>query len=156
MLKSEPLTVVIPARRGSKGIPGKNLYRLGRDTLLERSIKLAARSTYVDRTIVTTDDPEMLELLPDRVAHLPSPRRPVLRLQLGESRPHADVCTLPFEHLDQAGIGVVAIDGEAPARDTAGLSGEVCRNFGFGIEDSGSEAPLQILKRGHRCYGAGP
>ncbi len=62
MLKSEPLTVVIPARSGSKGIPGKNLYRLGRDTLLERSIKLAARSSYVDRTVVTTDDPEMLEL----------------------------------------------------------------------------------------------
>jgi CMP-N,N'-diacetyllegionaminic acid synthase len=62
MLKSQPLTAVIPARRGSKGIPGKNLYRLGRDTLLERSIKLAARSGHVDRIVVTTDDPEMLEL----------------------------------------------------------------------------------------------
>jgi len=62
MLKSQPLTAVIPARSGSKGIPGKNLYRLGRDTLLERSIKLAARSGHVDRIVVTTDDPEMLEL----------------------------------------------------------------------------------------------
>ena len=62
MLKSQPLTAVIPARSGSKGIPGKNLYRLGRDTLLERSIKLAARCAHVDRVVVTTDDPQMLEL----------------------------------------------------------------------------------------------
>jgi CMP-N,N'-diacetyllegionaminic acid synthase len=62
MLKSEPLTAIIPARGGSKGIPGKNLYRIGGDTLLERSIKLATNSPRVDRAVVTTDDPEMLEL----------------------------------------------------------------------------------------------
>jgi CMP-N,N'-diacetyllegionaminic acid synthase len=59
MIRSQPLTAVIPVRGGSKGIPGKNLYRLGRDTLLERTIKLAKNCPYVDRILVTTDNPEM-------------------------------------------------------------------------------------------------
>lgn len=59
MIKNQPLTAVIPVRGGSKGIPKKNLYRLGRDTLLERTIKLAKKCSYIDRVLVTTDHPEM-------------------------------------------------------------------------------------------------
>ncbi len=59
MLRNEPLTAVIPVRGGSKGIPRKNLYKLGRDTLLERAIKLARHATRADRVIVSTDDEEM-------------------------------------------------------------------------------------------------
>lgn len=60
MIRGEPLTVIIPVRGGSKGIPGKNLMRPGGgDTLLERSIKLAQASQYVDRVLVSTDHPEM-------------------------------------------------------------------------------------------------
>ena len=59
MIKGEQLTAVIPVRAGSKGIPGKNLLRFGRDTLLERTIKLAKACSYVDRTLVSTDSLEM-------------------------------------------------------------------------------------------------
>lgn len=59
MLRGQSVTAIIPVRGGSKGIPGKNLYRLGRDTLLERTIKLAKKCPYIDRTLVTTDHPEM-------------------------------------------------------------------------------------------------
>ena len=59
MLRGQPVTAIIPVRGGSKGVPGKNLYRLGRDTLLERTIKLAKKCPYIDRILVTTDHPEM-------------------------------------------------------------------------------------------------
>ena len=59
MLRGRPVTAVIPVRAGSKGIPGKNLHRLGGDTLLERAIKLAQRCRRVDRVLVSTDSPEM-------------------------------------------------------------------------------------------------
>lgn len=59
MIRGQKVTAVIPVRGGSKGIPGKNLYRLGKDTLLERSIKLAKSCAYIDRIVVTTDHPEM-------------------------------------------------------------------------------------------------
>lgn len=59
MLSGRTLTAVIPVRGGSRGIPGKNLYRLGGMTLLERTIRLTQHAGRIDRTIVSTDSPEM-------------------------------------------------------------------------------------------------
>ena len=59
MLNNKEVVAIIPVRGGSKGIPGKNLYKLGKDTLLERTIKLAKKCTCIDKVIVSTDDDEM-------------------------------------------------------------------------------------------------
>ena len=59
MVRNEPITAVIPVRGGSKGVPRKNLYRLGGTTLLERSILYAKASPRVDRVVVSTEDAEM-------------------------------------------------------------------------------------------------
>jgi CMP-N,N'-diacetyllegionaminic acid synthase len=74
MLRGQPVTAVIPVRGGSKGIPGKNLYRLGRDTLLERTIKIAKLSPYVDRVLVSTDNPEMYDIAQRYAAAAPALR----------------------------------------------------------------------------------
>ena len=50
---------VVPARGGSKGIPGKNMKRLGGLTLVGRATQLAASLPWVDQVIVSTDDPEI-------------------------------------------------------------------------------------------------
>ncbi len=50
---------VIPARGGSKGIPGKNLRHLAGRPLLAYSCDAARLSRYVTRTIVSTDAPEI-------------------------------------------------------------------------------------------------
>lgn len=62
MIRGEPLTVVIPARKGSKGIPNKNMYFLGGDPLITRAIKTAKRCRFVDRVIVSTDCEEMYRI----------------------------------------------------------------------------------------------
>lgn len=59
MLNNKEVVAIIPVRGGSKGIPGKNLYRFGNDTLLERTIKLARGCSHIDKIIVSTDDDEM-------------------------------------------------------------------------------------------------
>jgi YrbI family 3-deoxy-D-manno-octulosonate 8-phosphate phosphatase len=48
--------VVIPARGGSKGIPGKNLRRVGGVPLLARTINAARAARTVDHVVVSTDD----------------------------------------------------------------------------------------------------
>ena len=53
---------VVPARGGSKGIPRKNLADLGGRPLLQWTIDAATASGVVDRTIVTSDDDEILDL----------------------------------------------------------------------------------------------
>ena len=62
MLRGLPVTVIIPVRGGSKGIPRKNLYRLGGLTLLERAILIAQGSSYVDNVLVSTDNDEMYSI----------------------------------------------------------------------------------------------
>ena len=59
MIRGEPLTAVIPARGGSKAIPRKNMLRIEGETIVERAIRLARESGWVDRVLVTTDDPEI-------------------------------------------------------------------------------------------------
>ena len=47
---------LIPARGGSKGIPGKNLQKVGDVPLVCRSIRAAQASNGVGRVVVSTDD----------------------------------------------------------------------------------------------------
>ena len=74
MIRNEPLTAIIPARGGSKGVPKKNLYRIDGDTLVERAIRLARESGRVDRVLVTTDDPEIYAIAKAHDAAPPSLR----------------------------------------------------------------------------------
>ncbi len=50
---------VIPARGGSKGVPRKNLRRVGGIPLVARAITSALAATGVDRVVVSTDDAEI-------------------------------------------------------------------------------------------------
>lgn len=53
------VVAIIPARGGSKGVPRKNLRRVGGVPLVARAIAAARRSAVVDRIVVSTDDPEI-------------------------------------------------------------------------------------------------
>ena len=57
-MTSRPLVAlgIIPARGGSKSVPGKNLYPLGGRPLLEHTIVSALASKSLDLVIVSTDD----------------------------------------------------------------------------------------------------
>ena len=50
------ITALIPARGGSKGVPGKNTKRLHNHPLLAYSIMVCKLSNYINNIIVSTDD----------------------------------------------------------------------------------------------------
>ena len=52
---------VIPARGGSKGLPGKNLKTLGKLSLIGHAVASAREATRLTRTIVSTDDPAIAD-----------------------------------------------------------------------------------------------
>jgi len=52
---------VIPARGGSKGLPGKNLMRLDGETLVARAVRHARESGVCDRVVVTTDGKDIAD-----------------------------------------------------------------------------------------------
>jgi N-acylneuraminate cytidylyltransferase len=53
---------VIPARGGSKGIPGKNIKNIAGQPLIAYSIKAALETKCVDRVIVSTDDQAIADI----------------------------------------------------------------------------------------------
>lgn len=58
----ERIVAIIPARSGSKGVPGKNVRLLGGHTLIDWSIKACLKTSAIDRVIVSTDSQEYAQL----------------------------------------------------------------------------------------------
>jgi CMP-N-acetylneuraminic acid synthetase len=52
---------VIPARGGSKGIPNKNLRKVGGRSLIEHAARTAAALSWIDRAVLSTDDEKIAE-----------------------------------------------------------------------------------------------
>ena len=59
MLNGNRVIAVIPARGGSKSVPGKNIRLLGGKPLLGWSIDVARQISEIDRIIVSTDDDQI-------------------------------------------------------------------------------------------------
>ena len=57
------ITAFIPARRGSKGIPGKNIKEFAGKPLLVHSIEYALNCSQIDEVVVSTDDDKIIKIL---------------------------------------------------------------------------------------------
>ena len=53
---------IIPARSGSKGIPGKNIKNFAGKPLLAHSAEVSLSCNNINRTILSTDDPEIKKI----------------------------------------------------------------------------------------------
>jgi len=53
---------IIPARAGSRGVPGKNKKLLYGKPLIQWTIEAALKSKILSQVIVTSDDEEILDL----------------------------------------------------------------------------------------------
>ena len=62
---------IIPARGGSKGLPGKNIMKTNGKPLISWTIQQANRSSYIDKVIVSTDDAEIAEISKKEGADVP-------------------------------------------------------------------------------------
>ena len=63
MYKDPKVLATICARGGSKGIKGKNVYRINGRPLIEYTIDCAIRCSSIDQFIVTTDSKEIADLV---------------------------------------------------------------------------------------------
>jgi CMP-N,N'-diacetyllegionaminic acid synthase len=62
MINGRTVLALVPARRGSKGLPLKNIRTLEGKPLLVWPIETARQSRYVDHVVISTDDPEFAEI----------------------------------------------------------------------------------------------
>jgi len=62
MIQGKKVLAVIPARGGSKGLPGKNIRDLAGKPLIAWSIEAAQASRWIDRLILSSDDNEIIQV----------------------------------------------------------------------------------------------
>ncbi len=92
---------IIPARGGSKGVPGKNIRLLAGKPLIAWTIEAAKASQALDRLLVSTDDPAIaavardlgaaVRMRPAALAADDTPTRPVLEHVAKELEAEGDV-----------------------------------------------------------------
>jgi CMP-N-acetylneuraminic acid synthetase len=78
---------ILPARGGSKGLPGKNIKLLGGKPLIAHSVEHARASGVCDRVLVTTDDQAIKTAALAAGAWVPFMRMPDLAQDLTPTEP---------------------------------------------------------------------
>lgn len=71
MIGSARVLALVPARAGSKGLPGKNIRMLHGKPLLGWPIAAAKASRYVDKVVVSTDSAEYAQIARECGAEVP-------------------------------------------------------------------------------------
>jgi YrbI family 3-deoxy-D-manno-octulosonate 8-phosphate phosphatase len=162
---------VIPARGGSKGVPGKNVAPVGGRPLVARAVAAAQHAGLVDRVLVTTDDPLVAEaaraagaetvVRPAALAGDTATSESAVLHALDTAAPDADVvvlvqCTSPF--LSSADLDAVVAPvrtGEADCAFTAAPShGFLWRPDGTGVNHDAAvrlrrqDRPVELLETG--------
>lgn len=128
-MSSRPrVLAIIPARGGSKGLPGKNIRQLAGMPLIGHTIRFAQMCPQIDRCIVSTDSNEVAEVVrrlggdvpfmrPAELAQDDTPMWPVLRHALSRME----------ESDGQPYDLVLQLDPTSPAREFSDVSGALER-----------------------------
>lgn len=78
MYGGKTVLAIIPARGGSKGVPGKNIRKFAGLPLLAWTILEARKSKYIDRLILSTDDEKIMKVAGTYGCEVPFRRPPEL------------------------------------------------------------------------------
>ena len=71
MIKGKSVLAIIPARGGSKGLPGKNIKELCGKPLVAWSIEQAKACSSINRVVMSTDDDQIAEVAKKYGAEVP-------------------------------------------------------------------------------------
>ena len=122
MINNKKVLGIIPARAGSKGLPGKNIKQFCGKPLLAYAIEAGSKCEFIDNLIVSTDSEEIAEIARTLGAQVPFIRPSNLALDITLSTDvviHAldffkDNMKLIFDY-------VIVIEPTSPLRDSTDL-----------------------------------
>lgn len=133
---------VIPARGGSKGVPGKNLRALGGKPLLAWTIE-AALASGLDRVIVSSDDAEIMDVANEYGELAPFVRPASLAT---DSAPSLPVVQHAIEYVEErwgAVEAVMMLQPTTPMRTSAHIDEGL--NM---LSDTGCDAVVSVVEVG--------
>lgn len=62
MIHNKSVLAILPARGGSKGLPGKNIKPVGGKPLIAWTIEAAQQSKFIDRVILSSEDEDIINV----------------------------------------------------------------------------------------------
>lgn len=135
---------LIPARRGSKRIPGKNAKLLGGKPLVAWTFETAMACEGLDKVCLSTDDPTLMEIARQHGVDAPFMRPEHL---CSDIAPTIDVVLHALDHYRDVGQnfdGVMLLQPTSPFRQVQTLTQSVqaFRRFG-GTKDLVSVSPVE-------------
>lgn len=114
---TRPLLAVIPARGGSKGLPGKNIRPLSGLPLIAHSIACARITPEIDRCVVSTDSQVIADVATAHGGVAPFLRPPALAQDSASVIPALRHALLEMERLDQHRYeSLLLMDPTSPTR----------------------------------------
>ena len=121
MLDGKRILAVVPARGGSKGLPGKNIRPLQGKPLICWTLDSARRSLYIDKVFVSTDSAEIADVCNNYGVDVPA-LRPLALAQ--DSTPSVDVMLYTLDLLEKQGEKydyLLLLEPTSPLRDNGDL-----------------------------------
>ena len=127
MIGPDAVLGLIPARGGSKGLPGKNVRELAGKPLIAWTVDAAIESGVLDAVVVTTDDAAIADAATAAGAEVPFVRPPELA---SDDALMIHVVLDAIERLEQAGRSfryVMLLQPTSPLRIAEDIRGAVAR-----------------------------
>lgn len=116
MYQGQSILALIPARGGSKGIPGKNIKEFNGHPLIAYTVAAARGSRYVDTVVATTDSPEIASVAKAYGAEAPFLRPPELAQDESKTIDAVMHAVDAMDSLDRAHDIVVLLQPTSPLR----------------------------------------
>ncbi len=114
---------IIPARGGSKGLPGKNIIDLAGKPLIAWTIEASLKSKYITKTIVSSDNNNIIEISKKFGAE--TIKRPdELALDTTHSEPVIEHALKNIENIEQYDY-LILLQPTSPLRDEKDIDGAI-------------------------------
>lgn len=143
MIGGNSVLAVVPARGGSRGVPGKNILPIGGRPLIQWTIDAARNSRHIDRLILSSDDPAIIEVASKAGCEVPFRRDPALASDEASS---IDVVVDALQRVPGHDI-VVLLQPTSPLRSTADIDGAIEL-----LESSGAPACVSLRTADEHPY----
>lgn len=128
---------IIPARGGSKGIPGKNLVEVGGRPLIDWSIQTGLELLQlesINRLIVSTDDEKIAQHAREKGVEVPFLRPPGLAQDSSKSVEYVRHALDHFRAQDFVFEAVLVLQPTCPRRDPIAIAQAISRFFELGMD----------------------
>lgn len=131
MYKQKSVLALITARGGSKGIPGKNIKLLGGKPLICWTIDAARACPYIDRLVLSCDDPAIISIAEAAGCEVPFKRPSALAT---DHTPSMDVILHALEQLSKKYDYLLLLQPTSPFRTTEHINNIIEQSIETGAE----------------------